>query len=118
MVLAALTGLALAVLPSRAPADSTPAPTPTPNVYRSLDAETPRDAGSIHGTIESIDYAAGMIVVRAKGHRSHTVAIVPSTAIYRGRQVQSLSDLRRGQYVDVEVYMTGGRLVARTITLR
>lgn len=103
-----------AMLPLRAPAD---APSPSPNVYRSLDSRAPRDAGVIAGKIESVDYSAGSIRVRGP-HGVQTVALVPSTTIYRGREYATLSDLRAGQLVEIAVYEVGGRLVAQSIRLK
>jgi hypothetical protein len=92
-------------------------PSPSPNVYRSLESGSARDAGEVRGTIADVDYAGGSISVRERS-RLLTVAVVPSTAIYRGHQYATLSDLRRGETVDAEVYTINGRLVARTIQLR
>jgi hypothetical protein len=110
---AALTSIGLA-LPIGALAEP---PSPTPNVYRSLESGSARDAGEIRGTISDVDYAGGSISVRERNHVL-TVAIVPSTAIYRGHSYATLSDLRRGENVDAEVYTINGRLVARSIQLR
>jgi len=93
------------------------AQTATPNVYRSLDSGSrARPANEIRGRIESVDYPGGMLVVRDGPHRT-LVAVVPSTTIYRRGGYGTLSDLRRGEHVDISVYMVGGRLVAQTIRI-
>jgi hypothetical protein len=91
-------------------------PTPTPNVYRSLESGPAHDAGEIRGTIDSVDYPGGTLVVRS-GKDKRVVAVVPSTTIYRHGQYSTLADLRRGQKVDISVYEVGGHLVAQTIRI-
>jgi len=111
--LVAVTSIVL-MLCARAFADP---PTPTPNVYRSLDSKSARDAGVIQGTIDSIDYAGASLVVR--GPRGlQTVTLTPSTTIYHGSAYAAFSDLRRGQSVEIEAYEVGGRLVAASIRLK
>ena len=110
---AAFSGIVF-VLPPNALAG--PTPTPTPNLYRSLDAGNAHDAGVVRGAIEAVDYANGTISVRsARGVLS--IAIVPSTAIYRGGQYATLSDLHRGEDVVADVYTVDGRLIARSINV-
>jgi hypothetical protein len=93
------------------------AQTPTPNLYRALEAgPSSHPAREIHGTIESVDYPGGTLVARdASG--SQVVAVVPSTAIYRHGEYATLADLHRGQRVYISVYAVGGRLVAQTIRI-
>lgn len=92
-------------------------PTPTPNLYRSLEAgPSSHPAREIHGTIESVDYPGGTLVVR-DGSRSRVVAVVPATTIYQHGGYATLADLHRGQHVDISVYAVGGRLVAQTIRI-
>lgn len=101
------------MLCARAPAE----PSPSPNVYRSLDSRAPRDAGVVQGTIESVDYAGESI--RVRGPRgTMTVAVVPSTTIYRGKEYAALSDLRSGQAVEIALYEVSGRFVAQSIRLK
>jgi Cu/Ag efflux protein CusF len=113
MACLALAGIA-AVLPLGVSAAT---PSPSPNVYRSLDAGSARDAGVVRGTIESVDYSANEVAVR-EGHRVVLVSVVPSTSIYRSKQYATLSDLRKGDAIEIDVYTINGRLVARSITLR
>ncbi len=106
---------ALTAVPLVAPAD----PPPYPNhVYRSLESgKAAHDAGVIHGKIESIDYSSGTLVVRSHGGQI-VVAVVPSTAIYRGGEFASVGDLRRGENVEISVFEVGGGLVAQMIRLK
>ncbi len=91
---------------------------PPNNLYRSLESGSPsRPAARVHGVIASIDYASGTLVVRHDGHNT-LVAVVPSTSIYGGPGYAGLSDLRRGQTVDISVYEVDGRLVAQSIRLK
>lgn len=89
---------------------------PVPNnVYRSLESGKPaRNAGQMHGKIASVDYSGGSLVVQTN-RGNVVVAVVPNTAIYRGNVYGTLSDLRPGQNVQLEVYEVGGRLVAQLI---
>ena len=104
------------LLPLRVVAD--PPGSPPNNLYRSLESGSPsRPAARVHGVIESIDYSSGTLVVRSGG-RSTLVAVVPSTSIYGGPGYSGLSDLRRGQSVDISVYEIDGRLVAQSIRLK
>jgi len=104
------------LLPLRAAAD--PQQSPGNNLYRSLESGSPsRPAARVHGVIESIDYASGTLVVRSGG-RDTVVAVVPSTSIYGGGGYAGLSDLRRGQQVEISVYEVDGRLVAQSIRLK
>ena len=106
----------LSLLPLRAAAY--PQESPPNNLYRSLESGTPsRPAARVRGVIESIDYASGTLVVRS-GEKSTVVAVVPSTSIYGGPNYAGLSDLRRGQTVDISVYEVDGRLVAQSIRLK
>jgi hypothetical protein len=92
-------------------------PTPAPNLYRSLEAgPSSHPAREIHGTIESVDYPGGTLVVR-DGWRSQVVAVVPATTIYQHGEYATFADLHRGQRVDISVYAVGGRLVAQTIRI-
>jgi hypothetical protein len=103
-------------LPLRAAAD--PHESPPNNLYRSLESGSPsRPAARVHGVIDSIDYASGTLVVRS-GNRTTVVAVVPSTSIYGGGGYAGLSDLRRGQMVEISVYEVDGRLVAQSIRLK
>lgn len=103
-------------LPLRAAAD--PPGSPPNNLYRSLESGNPsRPAARVHGVIESIDYSSGTLVVRSGGHTT-LVAVVPNTSIYGGPGYSGLSDLRRGQTVDISVYEIDGRLVAQSIRLK
>jgi hypothetical protein len=114
-LIVAFAGLGFA-LPGMARAQAPP-PSPTPNVYRSLESGRPvHDAGEIRGRIDSIDYPEGTLVVSGPmGKR--VIAVVPSTTIYRHGEYSTLADLRRGQRVDISVYEVGGRLVAQTIRI-
>lgn len=104
------------LLPLRAAAD--PDKSPPNNLYRSLESGNPsHPAARVHGIIESIDYASGTLVVRS-GNRATVVAVVPNTSIYGGGGYAGLSDLRRGQMVDITVYEIDGRLVAQSIRLK
>jgi hypothetical protein len=97
----------------------TPAPTPTPtsNVYRSLDSgPAARPAAEIRGRIESIDYPGGTFAVRAGG-KTRVIAVTPSTTIYQHGGYATFSDLRRGQNCDISVYEVGGRLVAQIVRI-
>jgi hypothetical protein len=93
------------------------AQTPPPNVYRSLEAGKPTHAvGDIHGLIVSVDYPSGLLMLQVAGRR-RTVAVVPSTTIYRRGQYATFSDLRPGERVSISAYEVSGRLVAQTIRI-
>jgi hypothetical protein len=107
----------ITVLPLRVAADP-PGGVPPGQLYRSLESGAPsRPAGKVHGTIESIDYSSGVVIVRS-GNRITAVAIVPSTTIYGGGGYAGLSDLRRGQTVDMSIYEIGGRFVAQSVRVK
>jgi hypothetical protein len=91
-------------------------PTPTSNVYRSLDSGRSRPAAEIRGRIESVDYPGGTLSVRVGG-QMRIIAVTPSTTIYQHGGYATLSDLRRGQNADISVYEVGGRLVAQIIRI-
>jgi hypothetical protein len=104
-------------VPLSATADPVVIPMPNP-IYRSLESgKASHDAGTIRGVIESVDYSSGTFVVKSKGDRQ-VIAVVPSTAIYRGNEYATLGDLRRGENVQVSVYEIGGRLVAQMIRFK
>jgi Domain of unknown function (DUF5666) len=106
----------LCVLPLRAAAD--PPQSPPNNLYRSLESGNPsHPAARVHGVIESIDYSSGTLMVRSGG-RDTLVMIVPNTTIYGNGGYSGLSDLRRGQQVEISVYEVDGRLVAQSIRLK
>ena len=108
----------MTVLPLRVAADPPMGHVPPGQVYRSLESGMEaRPAGTVHGAIESIDYASGTVVVRA-GNRIAVVAIVPSTSIYGRDGMSGLSDMRRGQNVEISVYEVGGRLVAQSVRIK
>lgn len=93
------------------------AQTPAPNVYRSLEAGKPvHAAGELRGRIVSVDYPSGMLVIN-EGARNQTVAVVPSTTIYRHGKDATVSDLRTGEHVTISAYEVSGRLVAQTIRI-
>jgi hypothetical protein len=92
--------------------------TPAPNsVYQSLDTGKAHAAPSVSGTIASVDYPAGTIVVKT-AHGAQAVSIVPNTSIYRGNAYIALSDLHSGESVEIAVSVVGGRLVAQTVVVK
>ena len=107
----------LAVLVTAVPSHACADPSPPPNVYHSLDSSPGHPAGTIEGTIASVDYASGSLVVRGR-HHVHSISLVPNTTIYHNGQYATLSDLRRGQIVRITVFQVGDRLVAKTITFK
>lgn len=111
--LALVFALIATLLPLAAPADP-----PAGNLYRSLESGRPlHAAGVIRGTIASIDYASGTLVVRTP-HGVVTVAVVPSTTISDGKEYSAVSDLRAGRRVQIAVSEIDGRLVAQSIVLK
>jgi hypothetical protein len=121
-ILLALILSSVSMLPLRVAANPShdDQPPPPKNLYRSLEAGSPsRPAGTLHGSIESIDYASGTLILRS-GNHSQLVSIVPSTTIYGGGGggYTGLSDLRRGQNVSISVYEIDGRLVAQSIRVK
>lgn len=98
------------------PALSDPPPVPK-NIYQSLESSKSHPAAEVHGSIESVDYASGSIQVRSP-NGLQTIAVVPSTTIYKGGDYAALSDLRKGQTVDVTLVEIDGRLVAQSIRLK
>ena len=88
-------------------------PPPSPNLYQSLESSHSHAAGVIRGEIDSVDYSGGAIVVGGK-----RIAVVPNTTIYNGNDYAALSDLRKGQKVEVAVYEVDGKLVAQSIRLK
>lgn len=92
-------------------------PSPASNVYRALESgRAAHPAADIRGRIDAVDYAAGTFAVRSGGS-TRTIAVTPSTTIYRNGGYATFADLRRGQNADVAVYEVGGRLVAQTIRI-
>jgi hypothetical protein len=93
-------------------------PSPTPNLYRSLEgSHSAHPAAEIRGQIESVDYPGETFVIRS-GPNRQTVAVVPATTIYQQHGgYATFADLHRGQHVDVSVYDVGGRLVAQSIRI-
>ncbi len=87
------------------------------NVYQSLESSKAHPAGVLRGSIESVDYASGSIELRSS-RGEQTIAVVPSTTIYNGNEYAALSDLRKGQTVEVSVVEIDGRLVAQSIRLK
>jgi hypothetical protein len=84
-------------------------------IYHSLEAGKPaKNAGRLRCRIVSIDYAADQLVVQSN-HGNEIIAVLPSTTLYHGRQYETLSDLRAGQEVEIELSEIDGRLVAQTI---
>lgn len=90
---------------------------PAPNVYQSLESSKAHAAGVIRGEIDSVDYSGGAVVVRTS-RGAQRIAVVPNTTIYNGSDYAALSDLRRGQTVEIAVYEIDGRLVAQSIRLK
>jgi hypothetical protein len=85
------------------------------SVYRSFEAGKPaRSAGLLRGRIVSVDYAGGELTVQA-GRENQSVIVLPSTALYHGNQYATLSDLHRGERVEIEISVIDGRLVAQSI---
>ena len=88
-------------------------PPPSPNLYQSLESSRSHAAGVIRGKIDAVDYSGGAVVVNGR-----RIAVVPSTTIYNGNDYAALSDLRRGQKVEIAVYEVDGKLVAQSIRLK
>lgn len=84
-------------------------------LYRSLMSGKPAHAaGVLRGTIVSVDYASGAIVLSG-GAR---VIVTPSTSIVAGKGYSALSDLHKGQTVEVRASEIDGQLVAQSIVVR
>ena len=91
---------------------------PPANLYQQLESgHQTRPAGVLRGTIDSVDYSGGSLVLHtSKG--AQMIAIVPSTTIYNGNDYATLSDLRKGQNAEIAVIEVDGRLVAQSIRLK
>jgi len=74
-------------------------------------------AFSITGRVESVDYTANVIVVRAKGGPV-TISLTPTTSIEQNGETGSIADLRPGVRVAVHGSMRGDVRVAETISIR
>jgi thioredoxin reductase len=114
----AIIALAVAVSLALASPLRAQTPSPTPNLYRSLEgSQSAHPAAEIRGKIESVDYPGGTFVIR-NGPNRETIAVVPATTIYQQHGgYATFADLHRGQHVDVSVYDVGGRLVAQSIRI-
>lgn len=79
-------------------------------------AAPPWARGEIHGTVSSVDYSTGTLVVRTGRHPT-TVDVSPSTQIYLHGRSASLAEVHRGSVVAIRVSDFGGRLVAQIIRM-
>jgi hypothetical protein len=115
-ILALISVLSTAVTPATVLADLADG---GPNgVYNSFESgKTSRDAGTIRGEIQSVDYGTGLITVRTS-RGPVQVSVLPSTSIYVHGQYATLADLRRGANVEISVSEVDGRLVAQIIHLK
>lgn len=73
--------------------------------------------GPISGTVSSVDYGRGQMVVNSRG-RAVVIVILPSTAIYRGGAYATLTDLQAGMHVDISASESDGNLIAQIIRIR
>lgn len=82
-------------------------------MYRSLEAgRRARPAGLVRGTIRSVDYASGTLLVSGG---PGVIALLPSTAIYVRHGYGALSDLRAGQRVEIAVTAIDGHYIAQSV---
>jgi len=72
---------------------------------------------SLTGRIESVDYAANVIVVRSHGDTA-SISITPTTAIERKGQIAGIADLRQGTRVRVSGVVRDGAMIAQSIVIR
>ncbi|HYK52248.1 MAG TPA: DUF5666 domain-containing protein, partial [Candidatus Eremiobacteraceae bacterium] len=75
-------------------------------------------AFSVSGRIDSVNYTANVIVVRAK-HGSTSITLTPTTSVeLGGGQQGSIADLRPGMHVRVRGSIVGGVMTAESIVVR
>jgi hypothetical protein len=111
---AIIVALALPALVS--PAVSIAAPKPTAS-SASSDQGGSRQAFSVSGRIDSVDYTANVIVVGVK--RSATsITLTPTTSVELRGQQGSIADLRPGMHVHVRGSVIGGVMTAESIVVR
>jgi uncharacterized protein YfiM (DUF2279 family) len=72
---------------------------------------------SISGRVESVDYDANTITVRAHGE-SYLIAITPTTVVEHAGQVGSIADLRPRARVHVRGVTQDGQMTAVSIVIR
>jgi len=75
-----------------------------------------RSHALVSGRVAAVDYGHATILV-ATPHGAVPIRITPSTNIFRGRAFASLSDIRLGSKVEVNVSDFGGWLVAQIIRI-
>ncbi|MGR4064147.1 MAG: hypothetical protein ACLQPV_01705 [Vulcanimicrobiaceae bacterium] len=113
---AALLSFALAVGTACAAGAQSQAP-PVP-LYKAFDSGAKStDRGTMDGTVVSIDYAAGTLVLKTGKGESH-VAILPSTSIYEHDQYATLADIKKGSSLSIDVNEVDGRLIAQIIHVK
>jgi len=84
-------------------------------------AAAPDDAAhsfQVRGRIESIDYAANVMVVRTNNDGLVSITITPTTTIDSNGQVGGISDLRPGTKVRVKGSVRDGVMTAVSIVIR
>jgi hypothetical protein len=103
----ALLALFLVALPAGVIA-ATPPPAPT--------FERARDGGVIDGRIVDIDFRQSRLSVDARGRGKVDVDVLPSTSIQAtGGGYHAITDLRRGERVEIWSSLVAGRYVAQII---
>jgi hypothetical protein len=114
----AVLGFGLALAPPLAAAAQSQGQAPPVPLYRAFDSgATSTDRGTIAGTVVSVDYSAGTLVLKtAKGDAR--VAILPSTSIYEHDQYATLADIKKGSSLSVDVNEVDGRLIAQIIHVK
>jgi len=94
------------------------APSPSPSA--SVDVAVPaKDAGSIEGRIENIDYHTGLMTVDVLrgARRTYDVLVVPGTNIQGAKDFHTIADLKKGARVQVLMSQHGSTYTAQIIRL-
>jgi len=112
--LALLASLGALAAPGRASltvAVASPAP-------EELDEAPARNAGTIVGRVDSIDYKTGVMTVVTQGaKRTYDVLVVPGTNILGNRDFHTIADLKRGARVEILMSQHGATYTAQIIHL-
>jgi len=83
-----------------------------------LDEAPARNAGTIVGRVEGIDYKTGvMTVVTLGARRTYDVLVVPGTNILGNRDFHTIADLKRGARVEILMSQHGATYTAQIIHL-
>jgi hypothetical protein len=94
-----------------------PSPTPAADLE---DAVPARNAGTIVGRVDSIDYKTGVMTVdvgQGSARKTYDVMVVPGTNIQGNKDFHTIADLKKGARVQVLMSQHGATYTAQIIHL-